>query len=379
MAIYSLKEKKLEFKVSPLEVSAKIGASNSNVLIDVLTATKTDELRDALDLVITGTGENPAELLEVPALVKPCPGLVIIPQPAKLFAVRIRSVEKKAFAGGSKLTVAVKLKNAQEDIIQQTNVDVSGLKNYDFAIFEIDEAQNNFSISPCALSDSAPVIPARTALDDSTDIQESGGGLSELSSRTRDVIREIVGRATVTSAQQKQISVGIDGSASFRQYVTPENLGAVLDMIVAISDVFEKDKVLDIEIISNEVESISVVQGENFSQNVIDEISKLPVSIGMNVPKSSFFDKATSEQYRYLITDSFPEDVEKLDDLHIILLTPNYHENKLFENTTQIETSINSLSIRGKVSAGDSRSEKYLFGLTKSLITKMLKAESAGK
>lgn len=266
-------------------------------------------------LTLTMSLEGPATdaLLEavvdgkrVDSILRPRPGLMIIPRIDAVLGVRVVPVGLERFQPGTTANVSVTVNDAQNGDPERAvliPIDLSGLTSRDLFVFE--RTPNHIQVR------AARVLPP-------------AADLGALGNAARIAATEILGVQALDDVNAVNVVAALDGSASFAHLIKDDSADAILRVLAGICEVVATGKQVSGAILGSNRAPLAVQGGGDLANAVIAASVGHPLSVGLRTRTDALFTSAGTTTVTYVITDSVPAD---LDAWHRTAPTagPPYH------------------------------------------------------
>ena len=172
---------------------------------------------------------------------------------------------------------------------------------------EADHVQLTFDVSGLPLADLALLKPAGSYIGVAARGPRQEPPLPPTAQLARDVARELLGLAYVSSENAVDVVVGVDCSPSMRPWLEAGVLEAVLEIFSGLASVIDPNGRVDAVLCGRKATKLPAETIDVFASTVTAEAKRYPLVTGL---RSATLPAGTSATVTYLVTDGLPPDLD---------------------------------------------------------------------
>lgn len=251
---------------------------------------------------------------EVPAALRPAPGLLVLPDVPDGTVLRVVPVApQRTFAPSAAVSLSLSTARSSDPDPSRavvTLVDIAGLSERDLV----------------ALGRDAEGLTV-TRLGGVSD-HGDGAALSDLAQRARVAARELLGVDRVPAASAVALTIAVDQSASMRPAVQDGSVRAVADVVVGLSRVVSPGRPVRARLLTSPPAGPDDVEPARLAETLAARAAETPVRLGFRSADPALGTPAAEPgTVTYVVTDAVPADLDDepgadgADRRHLVLLT----------------------------------------------------------
>lgn len=231
----------------------------------------------------------------VDSVLRPRPGLMIVPRIDAVLTVRVVPLGIERFPPGTTANVSVTVNDAQNGDPERAvliPIDLSGLTNRDLFVFE--RTANHIQVR------AARVLPP-------------SADLGALGNAARIAATEILGVQALDEVIAVNVVAALDGSASFASLIEDDSADAILRVLAGICEVVAAGKRVSGAILGSRPAPVAVRGADDLADAMVTTWVQHPLSVGLRSRGEASVVSPGTTTVTYVITDAVPADLDAWD------------------------------------------------------------------